>query len=77
MNTKELAAFITATGTAVAAGFVAFGHPDLSTPASTAFISVAGLIVALVHSKLLGGSSATPAATTYGSQSAPTTKPAA
>lgn len=60
VNKTQLAAFITATGSAIAAGFVAFGHSDLSTPAQAAFVAGASLVVAIIHSGLLkqsGGSS--------------------
>lgn len=64
INSTQLGSFITATAAAVGAGFVAFGHSSLSEPASTAFIAVAGLFVALIHSKLLTANSPAPSSTT-------------
>jgi uncharacterized membrane protein len=58
INSKELGAFVTATGTAVAAGFVAFGHSSLASPAQAAFVAVAGLVVAIIHNGLLKTSAA-------------------
>jgi len=49
----QLAAFITATGSAIAAGFVAFGHTSLSSPAQAAFVAGAALVVAVLHNGLL------------------------
>ena len=63
MNTKELSSFLTATGVAVSAGFVAFGHASLSSPAQAAFVAVAGLIVAVIHNGLLKSSTAASNAT--------------
>lgn len=56
----NLTAFITATGAAVAAGFVAFGHSNLSTPAQAAFVAGASLVVAVIHSGLLKAQSTAP-----------------
>jgi len=52
-NNTQLAAFITATGSAIAAGFVAFGHSSLSSPAQAAFVAGAALVVAVLHNGLL------------------------
>ena len=56
----NLTAFITATGTALAAGFVAFGHSSLSTPAQAAFVAAAGLVVAVLHNGILKSQSHAP-----------------
>ena len=61
INSKELGAFVTATGAAVAAGFVAFGHSSLADPAQAAFVAVAGLVVAVIHNGLLKNSAASKA----------------
>ena len=61
INSKELCAFVTATGAAVAAGFVAFGHSSLADPAQAAFVAVAGLVVAVIHNGLLKNSAASKA----------------
>lgn len=59
----SLGAFLTATASAIGAGFVAFGHPDLSAPASTAFISGAALVIAVLHNGILKAHTASKAAT--------------
>jgi predicted RND superfamily exporter protein len=45
----QLTSLVTATAAAIAAGFAAFGHTSLGPDAKTAFIAVAGLIVAVIH----------------------------
>ncbi len=52
---KELAAFTTSVASAIAAGFVAFGHTSLAAPAQATFVAGAALVIALIHSKFLGG----------------------
>ena len=51
----QIGAFLTATGAAIAAGFVAFGHSTLGAPAQTAFVAGAALVVALLHTTLVKG----------------------
>ncbi len=53
VNTTNLTSFITATAAAIGAGFVAFGHSSLSSPAQAAFVGVAGLVVAVIHNGLI------------------------
>jgi predicted RND superfamily exporter protein len=48
----QLTSLVTATASAIAAGFVAFGHSSLGPDAKTAFIAVAGLIVAVIHNQV-------------------------
>lgn len=62
VNTKELSAAVAALGAAVASALVAFGHSDLSSAAQTAFVSIGGLVVALVSSGLIKSAAADNAA---------------
>lgn len=59
---RTFSSFLTATGAAIAAGFVAFGHTDLAAPAQAAFVAVAGLVVATIHRSILGGGGSAPKA---------------